>query len=475
MPFEVFSTFVRCADLHGTHAKLEDADRCLAEIIAGSQSEIPIHPISGKRIHAIAAIKKDGVQRNFTARERKLASHLHLDSDFILSETAKLTTFNELASLYVEALRLVPILHVNLDGLFDRHNIAEHFWNTDAGKGQCLAYVQQGALTLELSLKALLEVLGLLTEESSEQKPAWQVHSPVVLFRRLPAQEKQALEQEWRLIPLSERESQGTFSHFLGSTDTLYVDWRYFDKEVSRINPQAHVGDLLRASNIVLNVAHASFRKRWPMEFKVAEIKVQSSGHTSISNIRPELIEGIVREIRMPDDLEAFADVEVVIHSDNNEHIRAPFRKCNVEAYYGLEGQWVSVAGYISDANPHVLMTAHHNAPRADPAEQPSYTQEYRELRGFVYNMSPSEDIQGVTTTTLVLSDTVYLSKVTCLFTTDHERRQLSSVRLGDQILIRGQVTLRNGRPIVLVGPELVDHANDGTDIKAYSDYENCK
>ena len=278
----------------------------------------------------------------------------------------------------------------------------------------------------------------------------------------------------WRAAPPSEPSRTPTFLGFLHSVDDLYVNWRYFQRGTERANPQAHLGDLLRASGIVLDAVHASFRQRFPIKIKTTMVQPEGSSSIAVPSVHPELVEGIVRTTIVPRDFAPYADVEMVICSENGGgDIKALFRESNVEAYYGLEGQRVSLAGYISDAEPQVLMNAHHNTPRTTHRERPLYTQEQRELRGSVYNMSPSEDISGVTTTTLVLSDTVYLSNVLCLFTTDHERKQLSAVRLGDEILIRGLVTLRNGRPLVLIGPELVDHSDTGIDARAASDTEN--
>ena len=53
------------------------------------------------------------------------------------------------------------------------------------------------------------------------------------------------------------------------------------------------------------------------------------------------------------------------------------------------------------------------------------------------------------------------LTQVECLFSTDEERKKLTGVKLGDEILISGHVTLLNGKPIVLVGPELVEQVTD--------------
>ena len=40
---------------------------------------------------------------------------------------------------------------------------------------------------------------------------------------------------------------------------------------------------------------------------------------------------------------------------------------------------------------------------------------------------------------------------------TDEEHDQLKEINLGDKVLIHGNVTLLNGQPMLLVGPERIE------------------
>ena len=57
----------------------------------------------------------------------------------------------------------------------------------------------------------------------------------------------------------------------------------------------------------------------------------------------------------------------------------------------------------------------------------------------------------------LVLHDDIFFTQVECIFATEEEREQLTGVKLGDRILIRGYVTLLNGQPMMLVGPDHIE------------------
>ena len=63
MPYEVFSLFSRCSETHGAHSGLDDAAACFAKLTQRYGGEIPVHPISQKHVHEIAAIDRKGDQR----------------------------------------------------------------------------------------------------------------------------------------------------------------------------------------------------------------------------------------------------------------------------------------------------------------------------------------------------------------------------------------------------------------------------
>ena len=108
--------------------------------------------------------------------ETEKAATLNLDPKSLATEVPGITTFSHLARMYYEASRLIPVTGINLKGMFDHHGEDSHFWNTDAGKGQALAYAQQAAFTLELSLKAYLEVLGKLASTDPADIRQWRKH-----------------------------------------------------------------------------------------------------------------------------------------------------------------------------------------------------------------------------------------------------------------------------------------------------------
>ena len=173
MPYEVFSLFSRCSETHGAHSRLDEAAACFAQLTQRYDGDIPVHPISQKYVYEIAAIDKNGNQRNFLEPETEKAAALNLDPKSVATEVPGITTFSHLAKMYYEASRLIPVSGINLKGMFDQHGKDRHFWNTDAGKGQALAYAQQAAFTLELSLKAYLEVLGKLASTNLGDIQKW--------------------------------------------------------------------------------------------------------------------------------------------------------------------------------------------------------------------------------------------------------------------------------------------------------------
>ncbi|MCY3959309.1 MAG: hypothetical protein OXG65_13575 [Chloroflexi bacterium] len=154
MPYEVFSLFSQCSEIHGAHSSLEDAAGCFAQVTQRYGAEIPVHPDTQKYIHWIVAIDKNGNQRDFSNSELMKVGELCLDCKSFAAKVPGITTFSQLAGMYYEASRLIPVTHINLKGMFDYQAKDRHFWTSDAGKGQALAFAQQAAFTLELAFKA---------------------------------------------------------------------------------------------------------------------------------------------------------------------------------------------------------------------------------------------------------------------------------------------------------------------------------
>ena len=100
---------------------------------------------------------------------------------------------------------------ISLKGMFDHRGKDRHFWTSDAGKGQALAFAQQAAFTLELSLKAYLEGLGKLTSSNVKDIQKWQKHELVDLFNLLTDDEKKQLEAQWVQSDARRNHSKGGF------------------------------------------------------------------------------------------------------------------------------------------------------------------------------------------------------------------------------------------------------------------------
>ena len=64
----------------------------------------------------------------------------------------------------------------------------------------------------------------------------------------------------------------------------------------------------------------------------------------------------------------------------------------------------------------------------------------------------------------LALWDETYFTQVECFFVTDEERDQLEEINLGDRVLIHGNVTLLNGQPMLLVGPDRIERLIEDPD-----------
>ena len=411
---------------------------------------------------------KNGTQRDFGKRETQLACQLGLDPRSLLTHKPTVTTINNLASMYYKASMLIPMLTVNLEGLFDYEDRNRHFWSTDAGKGLCLAYILQAAFTLELSLKAILEIGGRLIEVPSGGRPDWQTHSPVCLFELLDNDERQKLEQQWKSLPPGKRLFNGTYLEFLKSADDLYIGLRYLQRDLKGTNPQVEILSLLSASHVALDLAESLLRERSPVE-----VNVKTHAHTDPKQpvIRSAQVEGLVRSVTIPEGFDPHGRVEVVIEPDHGDgDVTTLFRKADVENYYGIEGDRVRIVGFASDAEPSVLHRSYHVDHSRRSRANPCYTHEHRVLSGSIYNLETYEIATDQRVIRLVLDDATFFSKVECIFSTNQEQEQLANVTLGQEILIRGQVSLRDGRPIVLLEPEIIDANRTGNPTEGPTD-----
>lgn len=466
MAFEVFSPFMRCAELHDVHRTLSAAAACYNQIDQEKDGEIPTWKSSGKYVHVIAKVSKRGNILDFTRREVNEATALGLPLAALLTQRPGITSFPQFAKMYYEASRTIPISALNLQGMFDHEARDKHYWATEAGIGSALAHAQQVAFTLELSLKALLETMGKLV---SVPKECWQTHDLVVLYSLLEPPEQQFLQQQWRAMSSSDRSNYNTLSEFLTATKNLYMELRYI--------PTLKSANLSMDTQAMLNASLIVLRRSDNLAIQLAPIKPRVSTSVTYPSAGDRLdrmtdrqnvfVQGTVVLVKTSSefDFDPNSPVEVVIRPIDyfngvkqipfDADVTAVFRKCNVESYFGLEGEMVTLSGWVSAAEQSVLKHAQHTGHVSRGA---SYQFATQTLRGQAYNLLVREtSYGGPTRVTLILRDSTFLSDVDCFFVTEEEKAIVENVTLGAEITISGHVTLLNGRPVSLVGPSLVD------------------
>lgn len=465
MPFEVFSKFSRCSEVHGAHSSLEDAAACFAQLAERRSEDIPIDPITQKYIFEIVAVDRKGNQRNFSKPEREKVETLKLDPRSVETDIPGITTFYHVARLYYEALKLVPLTSVKLEGLFDYLDKRRHFWTSDAGKGQALAYAQQAAFTLELSLKAYLEVQGKLASPAAEDTQKWQRHPLVDLFRLLTDDDQKQLEEWWTHSDARRNHFQGTLREFLTASNKLYMKWRYIT-DLKSTNLSIDILQLLSASEFLLSASLRAFKADSPYRVNITTTVHPNQGDDNGNATAPPittLVEGRVRTVRVPDGFDPYSTVEVVIDSEHHQYdIAVHFYKRNVSDYYDLEGKRVSLVGEISADKPQLLQRANF---LEDLKREPKYTSDSLTLRGSVYDTRVVHSaFGGSDKLVLALYDETYFTQVECFFVTDEERDMLKELQLGDRILISGRVTLLSGQPTILVQPSCIEKAVEEPD-----------
>ena len=454
MPFEVFGLFYRCSEFHDSHRTLWKAAECHAEIAATREGDTPVHPVTGKYVHAIAAVDRYGKQRDFQKSEVRIASEMGLDPKTLLTQKPAIANFNTLARMYCDALGSIPMLTVDLDRMFDPDDQGHHFWASESGRGQCLAYILQAAFTLELCIKALLESCGKFAEPPGDDRPDWQTHSPVQLYNLLEQGVQQRLEQWWKSRSADECHFDGSYIEFLRSIDDLYIGLRYLQRDLKGVNPQVEIAGLLSASRMALKVSDFEFRNRLPM--KITTTVNQSSGSDG-ARLREFFMEGLVRELAVPEGFDPHGPVVAIVDTEDGQQVSVRlFRKADVESYHGIVGDHVTFEAYVSEDQSSVINSArllHRSGPKQPGT---SYSNEQRTLSGTVFNLERCEFDRLSQAIRLILDDATYFSKVECIFSTKEEVEQLADVHLGHHVLIRGQVSLRNGRPMVLLEPQIL-------------------
>ena len=461
MTYVVFSPLFRCSELHSPHSRLEDAAACFAELTERYGGEIPVHPITQKYVYAIAAINRKENHSDFPDSEIEKAEQLGLDPKSLAAKVPGITTFSHVAKLYYEAARLIPITGINLEGILDYKDKDTHFWTTDAGLGQALAYAQQSAFTLELSFKAVLEVLGKLVEADGGKGRPWETHDLIDLYKLLTEEERDLLERWWGNSDTKRQYFNGTFREFLSSSNNLYVKWRYIT-DLRSANISIDIQTLLSAASFLLSTSDKLMRQRSPIKVE-STVTTYSQDVDDSGNPRPPMksayIKGQVRSVKIPEGFDPFSLVEAVIDCEHLGHdVTALFYKRNVGDYFRLEGEQVALAGYAREDEPHYLHGPQVLDRFEESQKEARYTSEDRTLSGSVYDLKACTPLYGRTTSfKLVLSDKTYFTLVECFFLTEGERQELAGIQHGDQILISGLVTSLDGMPVILAQPKHVE------------------
>lgn len=459
MLYEVFSRFTRCADLHGAHRTLEEAKRCF-EQIDQPEDGIAIHPATGKSIHAIAGVDADGTQRKLTDQELDLVGALSIDRKIVLEDVPNVTTFAHIAGLSYAALLTIPQLSVDLAGFFDYENRNKHYWSTDEGLGQSLAYIQQAFFTLELCLKALLETTGQLVRIPDDK---WKQHEPAILFKCLKRETRQILERRWSQGRSAERPSETTLQTFLESINNMYTAWRYIPERKDS-DLSADLRPILAACTIVLDTSQFIFVRDYPLKpSSTIERFSSEQGEDQLDEYFSILVSGTITAVNVPEGFDPHSIVEITIETEKYGLLTLEVHKRNPEKYHGLKGREITVAGFYNPNRPGPVSRPNILAIDDKEVRDTQYTMETRALQGTIYDVTRAKGPDRLDTVDLILQDETYFTMVQCLFLTREEQGQITGalesgqqLQLGDRISIQGQVTLKNGFPVVLVGPDSI-------------------
>ena len=344
---------------------------------------------------------------------------------------------------------------MNLEDFFDYKTRNQHYWSTEEGLGQSLVYIQQAFFTLELCLKALLETTGQLVKIPSGK---WKEHEPSKLFNLLNRETRQLLEQRWNQAPSTSRPPYKTMEAYLASIDDMYNAWRYV-AERKEANLSAELRPLVAACEIVLATSKAMFKRDFPIKPQITvqtfpPLQDQDQQYSSI------VVSGTVTSVDIPEEFDPYSLVEVAIRAEDYGLLTLELHKRDPEKYYGLEGRNIAVEGYYNPSLPFGLTRPNIVEFEGQEARSTSYSVETRTLQGTIYDVTRPKGLYRLETVNLVLDDETYFTMVQCLFATKEEHDEITGTldsgqhfQLGDRISIQGQVTLRNGLPLVLVGP----------------------
>ena len=421
---------------------------------------IAIHPVTGKCVHVIGALTTDGTQRQLSDEEISIADSLELDRRIVQEDLPNVTTFAQIADLSLAALQAIPRFTVDLKGFLDYNHRNRHHWSTEEGLGQSLSYIQQAYFTLELCLKALLETTGRLILIPPNK---WKEHEPTKLYKRLDRKTRKFLEGRWSGVTGTNGSTTATFEAFLASIDNMYTAWRYLP-ERKDFNLSAELSPILAACETVIDTSKTIFKRDFPIKIRgsvqiIASAEVQEQSHQRV----PTFVTGKVTSVSVPHGFDPHSMVEIAIESGDSGFLTLETYKRNPEEYFDLESRTLAVAGFYTPIRPSAIEIANIVEIDGKQERDTSYCVEVRTLQGTIYDVTKPKGTGRLDTTILALEDETFFTMVQCLFLTKKEQEQITGTvesgqhfQFGDRISIRGLVTLRNGLPVVLVGPNSI-------------------
>ena len=262
------------------------------------------------------------------------------------------------------------------------------------------------------------------------------------------------------------RRSSGirTFQSFLESIDDMYNAWRYVP-ERKDANLSVDLRPVVVACKVALETSQVMFRRDSPFKPRITWQTISGGqGPDNSAQYVPIYVAGTVTSVSIPEGFDPHSLVELAIETEEYGQLKLEVYTRHPEKYHGLLGRKVLVHGYYTHNRPAVVKEPNGISINGDEGRTPSYSVETRTLQGTIFDVTRPKGPSRVDTVNLVLQEETYFTMVQCLFLTREEQGQITGtldsgehLQFGDRISIRGQVTLQNGLPVVLVGPKSIN------------------
>ena len=239
--------------------------------------------------------------------------------------------------------------------------------------------------------------------------------------------------------------------------------WRYIPERKDS-NLSADLRPIVAACEILLDTSRFMFRRDYPLKPRITtEIISSGQEQDQSQEYMPIIVSGTVTLVNDPEGFDPHSIVEVTMETDEFGLLTLEVLKRNPEQYYGLKGRKITVGGYYSPDCPVVVRSQNILAIDDKEGGDTHYSVETRVLQGTIYDVIRPKRPDHQDMVNLFLQNETYFTMVQCLFLTREEQGQITGaldsgeqLHLGDRISVRGQVTLKNGVPVVLVGPNSV-------------------